>query len=184
MRLPRYSNSCLPITVLLLLFFSLVFFGCSSSNCASNPLKNIDRYQVALFISPYGDLNEEKIKKNLKEKLSSIGQVIEAKVPIAEENPLLFISIEPKGEFSSSIRVIGKVKVIKNGCELTSVIWSHSLEVDEVSIPIERNGTVSFEKRKKTLSQDNPLDSLLTAFVEEYKAAHPKQAPITFLISE
>lgn len=174
------------ITHLMLLISSLILLCCNSTASSSNPLKDIEKYQVTLFVSPYGDLSEENIQKLLKEKLASLGQVVEKKIPISEEIPMLFVSLEPKGSaIPSTIQVFEKVKVLKNGCKLTSVIWSHSFRTERASIPIEREDKVSFaQKDNPSVFQEDPLDSLLNAFVEEYKVANPKRAPITFLISQ
>jgi len=164
----------------------LVLPSCDSSTCSSSPLKKIDQYQVMLLISPYGDLNPEEIKKLLREKLTSLGQVVESKIPISEENPVLFISIEPKESTNlSTIQVISKVKVLKNGCELASVIWSHPFKPKGSLYPIEQGGKIVFlENEVSEISQHNSIDYLLDAFAKEYKAAHSKDESVTFLISE
>ena len=173
------------VRIILLISF-LALPGCNFTSCSSKPLKDIEKYQVTLFVSPYGDLNTEKAKKLLQEKLSSLGQVVETNAPISEETPMLFISLEPKGAaIPSSIRVLGRVKILDNGCELSSVIWSHPLRAEGIFIPVEQDGKVSFVQEGVPLaSQSDLLDSLLKVFAEEYRAANPKHTPITFLISQ
>lgn len=178
-----YKGVFFSIAGVMILLVSLLVSSCRSTAGCSKPLKGIETYQVTLAVSPYGDLNGEKIQKRLKEKLASFGRVVEEKIPLSEEMPVLFVSLEPKGSaIASTIRVLEKVKVLKNGCEFTSVIWSYPFRSGGEGFPVEIDGKVSFAERGSPTADEDPLNALLNAFAEDYRAANPKN-DVTFLIS-
>jgi hypothetical protein len=150
------------------------------------PLEGFDEYRVTLFVSPFSEFDSKEIASNLKAKLREIGEVRKANQNRDMESPLLLISLEGEDSTTpSSIRVIGKVYVQKNGYELTRVIWSYPHEQPSEDKITERDGLVSFPRNQTAPeSSRDILDILTKAFIQEFELGNSPESRPVFLVSE
>lgn len=161
--------------------------SCSPKSSSTQPLANIDKFEVSINLSPYEKFDQKIIQNTLRNSLSTTGEVkIISNTNLQEKSqPILYIDLGGYNDrISGSVKVISEVIVPENGFKTACSIWEYKYQPESV-IPIETQKGITFEKQKEEFISNSPdatIEHIVQQFASEYKKMNADAHRPTFYL--